>query len=54
MLNYIEYLNLPTKVGIALVGLFLIIQVVGELLEFKGKAVPEYIKIRNYFKRFYR
>lgn len=51
MLNYIEYLNLPTKVGIALVGLFLIIQIVGELLEFKGKAVPEYIKIRNYFKR---
>ena len=51
MLNYIEYLNLPTKVGIVLVGLFLIIQVVGELLEFKGKAVPEYVKIRNYFKR---
>lgn len=51
MLNYIEYLNLPTKVGIALVGLFLAIQVIGEILNAKGKIVPEYIRIRNYFKR---
>ena len=38
-------------VAIALVGLFLILQIIGELLEFKGKAVPEFIKIRKYFKR---
>lgn len=51
MLNYIEYLNMPTKVSIVLVGLFLAIQIIGELLEFKGKAVPEYVKIRKYFAR---
>lgn len=51
MLNYIEYLNLPTKVAFALVGLFLVLQIIGELLEFKGKVVPEFIKIRKYFKR---
>lgn len=51
MLNYIEYLNIPTKVAIVLVGLFLALQVIGEILEFKGKVVPEYIKIRKYFAR---
>ena len=51
MLDYLEYLNLPTKVSIALVGLFLILQIGGELLEFQGKVVPEYIKIRKYFIR---
>lgn len=51
MLNYIEYLNLPTKVGLAIVGCFLVMQIIGELLEFKGKAVPELLKIRKYFSR---
>lgn len=51
MLNYIEYLNMPTKVAFVVVGLFFVIQAIGELLEFKGKVVPECIKIRKYFKR---
>lgn len=51
MLNYIEYLNIPTKAAIALVGLFLVLQIIGELLEFKGKVVPEFIKVRKYFAR---
>ena len=51
MINYIEFLNVPTKVAIALVGLFLVIQVIGELLEFKGKVVPEFVKIRKVFQR---
>lgn len=51
MLNYIEYLNIPTKIAIVLVGTFFILQVVGEVLEFKGKVVPESIKIRKYFVR---
>lgn len=51
MLSYIEYLNLPTKVAIALVGVLLILQIIGELLEVKGKVVPEFMKIRKYFMR---
>ena len=51
MLNYLEYLNTPTKVITALVGVFLIIQIIGEILEFKGKVVPEFVKIRKYFAR---
>ena len=51
MLNYMEFLNTPTKVMTAFVGVFLVIQIIGELLEFKGKVVPEFIKIRKYFER---
>lgn len=51
MLSYLEYLNLPTKVVMALVGVFLGMQIVGEVLEFKGKVVPECLKIRKYIKR---
>lgn len=51
MLNYLEYLNSPIKVTTFLVGVFLAIQIIGEILEFKGKVVPEFIKIRKYFAR---
>ena len=55
MIAYLEYLkenlNMPTKVGIIIVLLFVAMQLVGELLEFKGKVVPEFVKIRKYFTR---
>lgn len=51
MISYIEYLNIPTKIAIAMVGLFLVMQIIGELLELKGKMVPEFVKIRKYFSR---
>ena len=51
MKDYIEYLNLPEKVGIVIIALFLFSQVVGELLELKGKMVPEFMKVRKYFAR---
>ena len=51
MLQYLEYLNLPSKIAIALVALFLVLQIGGEILEFMGKVVPEFFKIRKFFKR---
>lgn len=51
MKEYIEYLNLPSKVGILIVGLYLALQIVGELMEVKGKVVPEFMKVRKYFAR---
>lgn len=51
MLDYIEYLNIPEKTLLILVGIFFVMQIIGELLEFKGKVVPEFFKIRKYFKR---
>ena len=51
MINYIEYLDVPVTLGLIIIGAFLIMQVIGEILEFKGKVVPEFIKIRKYFAR---
>ena len=51
MLDYIEYLNIPIKVAVTLIALFFIMQLIGEILEFKGKVVPEALKIRKYFAR---
>lgn len=51
MIDYVEYLNMPAKVTIMIVSLFLIMQLVGEFLEFKGKVVPEFIKVRKIFAR---
>jgi len=42
---------MPTKIGIIIIGLFVVIQIVGELLELAGKAVPEFVKVRKYFTR---
>jgi hypothetical protein len=46
-----EYLGLPTTIIIIVVAVFLVIQCIGELIEFKGKAVPEFFNIRKYFAR---
>ena len=51
MLNSMEYLGLPTTIIIIVVAVFLVIQCIGELIEFKGKAVPEFFNIRKYFTR---
>lgn len=51
MTDYMEYLNLPEKITIAIVGLFLIMQIIGEFCELSGKTVPEILKIRKFFER---
>lgn len=51
VIGYLEYLNTPTKIGGIIILVFVIIQIIGEILEFKGKVVPEFIKIRKYFTR---
>ena len=51
LIDGVEFLNIPMAVAVALIGAFLILQIIGELLEFKGKVVPEFVKVRKYFKR---
>ena len=51
MINSIEYLGLPVKVGIVIIGIILVMQLAGEILEFKGKVVPEFMKVRKIFSR---
>ncbi len=51
MIGFVEFLNVPTQIAIVIIGIFFVLQIIGELLEFKGKVVPECIKIRKYFAR---
>lgn len=51
MIAFFEYLNMPQKIGFVIILLLVITNLIGELLEFKGKIVPEYIKMRKYFTR---
>ena len=51
MINYIEYLGIPLKIAIVLVAIFFAMQAIGEFLEFKGKVVPEFFKIRKWLTR---
>jgi len=51
MLGYLEYLNLPSKVAIVIVLVLVVMNLVGEILEFKGKVVPEFVKMRKFFSR---
>lgn len=51
MLNYIGYLNVPSQIAIALIAVLFVLQLIGEFLNFKGKAVPEIMSIRKYFAR---
>lgn len=49
MLGFIEFFAeyIPTGVVIALVAIFFIMQAIGEFLEFKGKIVPTFMKVRK-------
>ena len=51
MLDYLEYLNVPTKVALAMVIVFFCVQLIGGFLDMKGKVVPEYLNIKAYFSR---
>lgn len=52
MHNYIEFFNnMPMAVVVGLMILFGLLQGIGEILEFKGKVVPEVMKIRKFFNR---
>ena len=51
MVSLIEYLGIPGAIAIVIVAVYLIMQLVGEFVELCGKVVPEFFKIRKYFKR---
>lgn len=50
-MDAIEYLGIPGTIGVVIIALFFIMQIIGEIVECTGKVVPEFLKIRKYFKR---
>lgn len=51
MVELIEYIGIPGTIAVVIVTLYLAIQLVGELVEFCGKVVPEFFKVRKFFAR---
>lgn len=51
MITYIEYLGIPGTVAIVIVAAFFIMQIIGLILDIKGKAVPMIINIFGYFRK---
>lgn len=52
MHNYIEFFETtPGWLVISLMLIFGVMQGIGEVLEFKGKIVPEFMKVRKFFRR---
>ena len=51
LLKGIEYLGIPMTCEIILVGLIVVLQIIGEIVEVSGKVVPEFFKVRKYFSR---
>lgn len=51
MISFVEYLKIPGTIALGIIVAFFVIQMIGEILEFKGKVVPEIMKIRKYFAR---
>lgn len=51
MVSFIEYLKLPATVGGIIVGVFLVMQIIGGILDFKGKTVPVIMNIRKHFRQ---
>lgn len=51
IMDAIEYLGIPGTIATMIIMLFLISQIIGEIIELTGKVVPEIFKIRKYFKR---
>ena len=50
MVSYIEYLKIPAAVGGGIAAVFLMMQFIGGILDFKGKAVPAIMNIRKHYK----
>ena len=51
MVSLVELLGIPGTIATCIIAGYLILQLIGEFLEFKGKVVPEFMKIRKFFKR---
>ena len=51
IIKAIEFLGIPATIAIAVVAVYFIMQLIGEFVELCGKVVPEFFKIRKFFKR---
>ncbi len=51
MEKFLEILQISGKGALIILGIWLFLNIIGEILELKGRIVPEFINIRKFFKR---
>lgn len=51
MINFVEYLQLPATIAVVVIAVVFVMNLIGEIIEFKGKVAPEFLKMRKYFTR---
>ncbi len=51
MLQNLEYLKVPSYIIGGVIAIYVVLSFIGVILDFKGKAVPEFINIRKFFIR---
>lgn len=51
MISYIEYLGVPGTIATVIVAVFFLMQIIGLILDIKGKAVPMVMNVYGHFKK---
>lgn len=51
MVDYLEILELPAIIVIGIISIYAVMQLIGDILTFKGKVVPEFMRVRHWLKK---
>lgn len=51
MVDYLEILGLPAIIVIGIISIYAVMQLIGDILTFKGKVVPEFMRVRHWLKK---
>ena len=51
MLDYIEMFELPAIVAAVIIAIYCIMQLIGDILTFKGKVVPEFMRVKHWLQK---
>ena len=49
--QFISFFKITGPWALGIVGAWIVLQLIGEIIELKGKIVPEFFKVRKFFKR---
>lgn len=51
MLDYLEVLELPAFIVVGIILIYCVMQLIGDFLTFKGKVVPEFMRVKHWLKK---
>lgn len=51
MVDYLEILGLPAIIVAGIISVYVIMQMIGDILTFKGKVVPEFMRVKHWLKK---